>query len=254
MNTANTTDGPSSFTKHLPAKFEKPLDGVGRRLLKEYGALFVARGVLVPNAVVFRDHAAVDAFQSATSSASETVGGIAIVLQDHAMRALKGAIADASAAGWSITPRGTDAAKRGYDDTVELWKSRVEPGLEHWTSAGRLSVDEASRIRSLSPSDQVAEIFKLEEQGIFFSKDLSKPIMYSVAPPGASQHLSMLALDVVESDNLQIRELLARYGWFQTVISDLPHFTYLGVGESELPALGLRKVVNAERAFWVPNL
>ena len=64
----------------------------------------------------------------------------------------------------------------------------------------------------------------------------------------------MLALDVSEFENANVRRILADHGWFQTVASDLPHFTYLGVKESELPGLGLKKVTNAGRDFWVPNI
>jgi hypothetical protein len=254
MNTPNLNNIAGSFAGHLPTTFVAPDDDVGNRLLKEYGALFVAHGVAVPNVVVFKDAAAVTAFQLSTTSATDTVGGVKIELQVPAMRSLKEAVTEASSSSLSITPRGADAAKRSYDDTVELWKSRVEPGLEHWVSAGRITADDAKRIRALSPFEQVAEIFRLEEQGIFFSKDFSKPIIYSVAPPGASQHLSMLALDVSEYENAAVREILARHGWFQTVVSDLPHFTYLGVQQDELPKLGLKQAINADRVFWVPNL
>ncbi|OXR39561.1 hypothetical protein B7C42_08371 [Nocardia cerradoensis] len=51
-----------------------------------------------------------------------------------------------------------------------------------------------------------------------------------------------------------MREILADCGWFQTVPTDLPHFTYLGVEERELPALGLKKIIEDERIFWVPDL
>ena len=89
---------------------------------------------------------------------------------------------------------------------------------------------------------------------MFFSKDLSKTIIYSVAPPGTSQHLSMLALDVGENENPKVREILARHGWYQTVQSDLPHFTFLGVQESDLEKLGLKKVSDGGRLFWLPNI
>src|SRR5436190_12648352 len=214
------------FATHLPANFQMPFDDAGRRLLKEYGALFVARGVAVPNVVVFKDAAAVREFQASADSATEKIGDAVVELQRSAMRALKEATGEAAKSGLKITPRGEDAAKRSYEDTVSLWTSRVEPGLEHWLSAGRISAADAQRIRSLPPYEQVPEIFKLEQQGIFFSKDLSKSISYSVAPPGASQHLSMLALDVSEYDDANVRALLARHGWFQTVVSDMPHFTF----------------------------
>ena len=254
MNTASTDSDTHAFSGHLPVNFEMPPDEVGQRLLKEYGAMFVARGVAVGKVVVFKDSAAVTAFQSSTPTLLEAVGGVNIELQESAMSALKGAINEASSSGLSITPRGADSAKRSYDDTVDLWKSRVDPGLDHWVSAGRITPDDAKRIRAMTPFEQVPEIFRLEDQGIFFSKDLSKPIIYSVAPPGASQHLSMLALDVTEFDNAAVREILAKHGWFQTVVSDLPHFTYLGAHEDELPGLGLKKVTNGDRAFWVPDL
>lgn len=89
---------------------------------------------------------------------------------------------------------------------------------------------------------------------MFFAKDLSKSIIYSVAPPGTSQHISMLAFDVEEHDNRNVREILAKHGWFQTVISDLPHFTYLGVKEEELSNLGLKKTGNGGRVYWIPNI
>jgi hypothetical protein len=101
---------------------------------------------------------------------------------------------------------------------------------------------------------QIAEILRLEKMGIYFARDLSKSILYSVAPPGTSQHLSMLAFDVREYDNPRVREILARHGWFQTVISDLPHFTFLGVPESKLLSRGLRLVVHEGRRFWVPDI
>ena len=52
----------------------------------------------------------------------------------------------------------------------------------------------------------------------------------------------------------RVRQVLARHGWFQTVKSDLPHFTFLGVAEMDLPYLGLRRVEVRAQAFWVPNV
>ena len=97
-------------------------------------------------------------------------------------------------------------------------------------------------------------ILGLERDGIFFAKDLSKSIIYSVAPPGTSQHLSMLALDVKEYEDARVRAILAKHGWYQTVVSDLPHFTFLGVAEKDLPKLGLKMVTNADRSFWIPDI
>ncbi|MFN2502066.1 MAG: hypothetical protein ABR530_08650 [Pyrinomonadaceae bacterium] len=245
----------NKFLKHLPKKFEMPTDHAGRLLLREYGSVFVAgKGVGRPTKVVFRDEAEVAAFQSTLDRATETIGTYTIELQTAAMKALNDAITYALSAGLSITPRDIDASRRGYDDTVYLWASRVEPALEYWVQKGRLKQEEADRLRSMTAFQQVPRVLELEKDGIYFAKDLSKSIIYSVAPPGASQHLSMLAFDINEYDDPQVRNILANHGWFQTVISDLPHFTFLGLKESELPDRGLRLVISGDRRFWVPDI
>ncbi len=244
----------TGFKANLPTGFKEPTDDAGRLLLKEYGAVFVARGgVTPPNTVVFRDQAEVTSFQNSLKTSSENIGGFNLELQTVAMDDLRKAIADAKAAGLSISPRGQDSAKRTYDETIELWKSRVEPALKHWVSKGKITQADADRIRGLSPYQQVPEVLKLEQQGIWFAKDLSKSIIYSVAPPGTSQHLSMLALDVKEHEDAKVRDILAKHRWFQTVTSDLPHFTYLGFGEDELSKRGLKKTTDGGRTFWIPE-
>lgn len=243
------------FEANMPDGFVRPADDVGRKLLKEYGAVFIARGgAKPPTTVIFKDEATVSSFQDSLTKSSKTVGGVSIELQTAAMDALEKAAGEAKSSGKSITPRGADAARRNYTGTVELWKSRVEPGLKHWTGKGRITASDATRISGLSPFEQVPEILKLESQGIFFAKDLSKSIIYSVAPPGTSQHLSMLALDITEHDQSDVRAILAEHGWYQTVVSDLPHFTFLGVPENELTGLGLKKQNDGGREYWLPSL
>lgn len=253
---ANKTNGAGGeFEKNLPSDFQIPTETVGKKMLKEYGAVFVARGEsLPPKVVVFKDEAEVSSFQSSLKISSERIGSFTLELQTPAMNALKEAIAEAKQSNLTITPRGEDSAKRTYGETVKLWASRVNPGLEHWVKKGKLTQTDADKIKNLSPFEQVAEIFKLESQGMFFAKDLSKSIIYSVAPPGTSQHLSLLALDINEHDNKKVREILARHGWFQTVVSDLPHFTYLGARAEELPKLGLTKNENTDRIYWIPSI
>ncbi len=243
------------YIANLPKDFNRPTDAVGQRLLKEYGALFVARGgAIPPKTVIFKSEREVSAYQANLSKSKENIGGFAIELQTAAMKNLKDAIAEVEKNNLTITPRGADAAKRNYAHTVTLWASRVNPALAYWVEKGVLNETEASKIRSLSPFNQVPEIFKLEARGMFCSKDLSKSIVYSVAPPGTSQHLSMLALDVNEHGDLKVRDVLAEHGWFQTVVSDLPHFTFLGVSENQLSKLGLQKISDGGRYFWLPNL
>jgi len=64
----------------------------------------------------------------------------------------------------------------------------------------------------------------------------------------------MLALDVSEHENPRVRGILAKHGWFQTVVSDLPHFTFLGVPENQLSGLGLKKNNDGGRVFWMPDI
>jgi hypothetical protein len=154
-----------------------------------------------------------------------------------------------------ITPRGgTEAARRSYEDTVRLWDTRFLPALTYWNKRGRLTREQVARLRNLPLRQQVHEVLELEKSGIYFSKDLSKSILYSIAAPGTSQHISMLALDVSQFADERVRRILARHGWFQTVKSDLPHFTYLGLEESELPSRGLRPVKSGAQLFWIPNV
>jgi len=229
-------------------------DPVVKRIVDEYGSVLIAgNGAVPPDRIIFRDDGEVEAFQASVTKSKETIGGHLIELQSAAMDALKTAIDDAGRLGLPITPRGSDSAKRSYAQTVTLWLSRVLPGLEHWVSEGKIKRAAADSIRSMTPFNQVAEILRLEEDGIFFAKDLSKSIMYSVAPPGTSQHLSMLALDVAEFNDDRVRKILQRNGWFQTVISDLPHFTYLGIPAAEMTSRGLTKALNADRPFWIPD-
>ena len=250
-----TTGSKTGFMSNLPESFQKPTDEAGRILFKEYGAVFVAKGgVTPPKKVVFKDSSEVSSFQATLAKSSETIGGFTLELQAAAMTALKAAIEDAKPQSLSISPRDKDSAKRSYDETIELWASRVDPALKHWTGLGKITQAEADRIKSLSPHEQVPEVFKLEAKGLWFAKDLSKSIIYSVAPPGTSQHLSMLAFDVKEYNDEKVRSILAKHGWFQTVESDLPHFTFLGVKENELPDLGLKKVTDDGRTFWIPDI
>jgi len=243
------------FGRHLPVDFQIPTDDIARKLLREYGTVFIARnGVTPPKTVVFRDQNEVTAFQKSVDSQTELIGAMPMTLQAAAMRALISAIEEAKVHGLSITPRDVDAASRSYDESVGLWASRVEPALTHWVGRKKITATDAERIRSLPPFEQVSEVLLMEKKRIWFAKDLTKSIIYSVAPPGTSQHLSMLAFDVKEFENAQVRAILAKHGWYQTVVSDLPHFTYLGVAEHQLKELGLKRVRNGGRVFWVPDI
>lgn len=233
-----------------------PADPVARRILEEYGALYVAdKKVKPPPVCVFSNEEQVTKFQEDAGYEAERIGFDEVELQPEAIKHLRKAREEAQKEGLDITPRdGAEAARRNYEDSLRLWNSRFEPALSYWLGQGRLTAEQVDHLRGLSLSQQIAEVLELEKTGIYFSKDLSKSILYSIAAPGTSQHIAMLAFDVNEFENPRIREIMAKHGWFQTVLSDLPHFTFLGLKEKDLPKHGLRSVEVNGQVFWIPNV
>ncbi|WP_414565820.1 M15 family metallopeptidase [Anabaena sp. CCY 9613] len=78
-------------------------------------------------------------------------------------------------------------------------------------------------------------------------------ILGIVAPPGTSQHLWGLAVDLRVSHDGQ-RQALNQYGWFQTVENDVPHWTYVGLSEEELSQFGFQNKVVRGITYWVTPL
>jgi len=233
-----------------------PSDAVSRRILEEYGAIFIAtRKVKTPPVCVFTSEAQVTKFQDEADYITEMVSYADIELQPEAMKQLLKARKEALKEGLDITPRdGAEAARRSFDDSMQLWDTRFLPALDHWLAQGRLTQEQVDCLKNLPLRNQVAEVLELEKTGVYFSKDLSKSILYSIAAPGASQHIAMLAFDVSEFDNPRVREILGKHGWFQTVLSDLPHFTFLGLKEKDLSKNGLKSVEADGQKFWIPNI
>ena len=228
---------------------------MSQRVLEDYGAIFIAQKVMPPPVCVFQSDEEVAEFQKRAGYTAEMFGFDKVELQPEAMKQLLKARTEAQKESLDITPRdGAEAARRSYEDSYNLWHTRFQPALDYWLAQGRLTEEQVARLKSLSLRNQVAEVLELEKSGIYFSKDLSKSILYSIAAPGTSQHIAMLAFDVNEFDNPRVREILAKHGWFQTVLSDLPHFTFLGLQEKELPKHGLKQVEVDGQIFWIPNV
>ena len=227
-------------------------------MFAEYGAVFTTTAT-PPPVIIFDDAAQVEAFQSTISVGRGVFGDYEIQLQRVALDALAAAAAEMAKRGGSITARADDAGGRSYDDTVRLWKRNVSRGLEHWEGLGRISHEQAQMILGLNAVDQVSAILSLEDiEQLFFGTYFDRSILYSVAAPGASQHLSMLAFDVAEYEDPETDDVLAATGWYRTVPNDLPHFTYLGHDPSSLYGLGLRRIerTNGGRVyvFWTPDV
>ncbi|MFV0388286.1 MAG: hypothetical protein ACK5NT_05995 [Pyrinomonadaceae bacterium] len=231
-----------------------PTNAVEKRLVNDYGAVFLTKAI-PPTKIMFENEAEVIAFQNKAGSRRINLGGISIELQTEAAQAILEAEKEARNAGLSISPRGKEgAAKRSFAKTKELWDGRVNKALAHWRANGKIDQVTVDEVRALPLKAQVAKVFELEQLGIYFSTQFDKSILYSVAAPGASQHISMLALDVKQYGNRNVREILARHGWFRTVESDEPHFTYLGYSKDELSGLGLKCIDTATGEFCVPNV
>ncbi len=231
-------------------------DQIANRVFWEYGSVFIAsEKVRTPKMCVFKDDESVRDFHGELEFSSARIGVAEVTLQKEAMRSLLDAIEEAWTQKLRITPLdGTIAGTRSYEDTVRLWSSRFNRALDHWERRGRISRPEADAARRLQPHEQIPLVIRWERSQLWFSTGFSKSIFTSVAAPGTSQHLSGLAFDVVEHSNRRVRWILNKHGWFQTIRSDEPHFTYLGLTEAELPNHGLEMVVHRGNYYWVPRL
>lgn len=252
---ARESDGKDSFLA-----FDKvcPVDKnpLARRVLFEYGSMFVAApDVKLPNACIFETAADVASFHTRLETKKHSFDAVEIELQAAAMKQLIDAQSEAGRSGLSITPLdGSVAGRRTYQDTVRIWNSRFYRALDYWVAKRRIAPDEADEARLAPVKVQIDKVVEWESKGCYFSTNFSKSIFRSVAPPGTSQHLSMLAFDVAEVSNAKVRTIMNKYGWYQTIRTDQPHFTFLGVPESELPSRGLQKIVYNRNTYWVPQI
>lgn len=229
---------------------------VARRVLAEYGSMFAAEGsILLPESCIQRGESEVKKFQAKLGTGSVELAGLRIELQSSAAAKLRLSADEIAPLGLKISPLdGRIAGRRSYGDTLMLWNSRVFPALEFWIKRGRLPESARDELARLDLARKIEKILEWEATGMCFSTGRTRSILTSTAPPGASQHLSLIAFDVVEYWNSDVRAALNRNGWFQTIVDDPPHFTYLGYPETDLPGRGLRAVFKGGHRYWVPNI
>jgi hypothetical protein len=231
-------------------------DALAFRVFSEYGALYTADPrVTVPRRCVFDNDADVVRFQKSARTIVSYFGNAEIELQEAAMKELLSAVAEAESRGKRITPLdGSIAGKRSFADTGRLWNSRFHRALDYWVGQGKIDAVESDSLRWQPYRKQAEQVIKWEAADICFSTNFTRSIFASTAPPGTSQHLAMLAFDVVQHADAEVRRILNDHGWYQTIIGDAPHFTFLGVSESKLPERGLKNVVRGSHNYWVPNM
>jgi hypothetical protein len=243
---------------HIRDKIPTIGSPIERRLAADYGAIFITTATAAPK-IIFKDDAEVRAFQALLDVRRFTLGSYEIELQAVAVEGLIAATNVAAEGGKEIGARAADSGARAYGDTLALWNRNVSRGLDHWITEGKLTAERARSVRDLAGTEQVRAVLEMEDsEDIYFSTYFDKSILYSVAAPGASQHLSLLAVDISEYQDERIEAILAGHGWYRTVTSDLPHFTYLGHPESDLPGLGLRlstlRYDSHTYRFWTADL
>lgn len=231
-------------------------DPLARRVLAEYGAMFSAvDSVVLPPKCVFQNSSEVSAFQGRLNVSARDLSGRRIELQAAAQRALDTARNEAAAANAQISPvDDTDAAKRDYNDSARIWSKRFFPALQFWVRAGAIGETEAVAALNEPLAAQARRVLAWETRGFNFGTGRSRSIFSSAAPPGTSQHLSLLAFDTANYGEAKVRTIMNANGWFQTVIDDPAHFTFLGVSENELPGRGLKPVRAGNFIYWLPDM
>ena len=252
--------GPVDYFEYLRARSRVvdcavESDPLARRVLQEYGSMFSAGDdVTLPSKCLYKNSDEVRSLQSKLRQVTINVDGVDITLQEAAAKALAAAIDEAASCDLRITPLdGAVAGKRIYTDSVRVWNKRFIPALDFWVSVGNITEEASVAARNMPLLDQARKVLEWESQGFLFGTGRRKSIFSSTAPPGASQHLSLIAFDVVEFQDPAVRRVLNAHGWFQTVANDPTHFTYLGAPESGLPSRGLKKIESSDGNVWVPN-
>ena len=229
---------------------------VANRIIFQFGAVFSATDLVQrPPTCYFEDAAAVKAFQRKLPTSSGSVDGVALLLQEPAMKSLLKVVAECEQQGIKVRPfDGAIAAARSYEDTARLWNSRFLRALDHWSKSGRIPEADAITTRNEATVLQLKRVVEWENQGLWFGTSLTGSIFSSVAAPGTSQHLFLLAFDVAPPVPPRSVPIFNANGWYRTVTGDPTHFTYLGVPESELPSRGLQKIRFRGVDYWAPAL
>jgi len=227
-----------------------------KKVLTEYGAMFVASDKIdSPPTCLFRSEDDVAAFQSRFTIHPVVIDGVQFQFQKAAAESLNAAIADALLQGIKIRPLdGAIAGGRNYSDTVRLWNSRFQPALRYWVAHERISPDDATAVAAMTIDQRIEKVIEWEASGMSFGTNLRGSIFSSTAPPGASQHLSLIAIDIAPPLTPSVIALMNSHGWYQTVRGDRSHFTYLGLTEKELPGRGLKAVLSDGIMYWIPNV
>jgi LAS superfamily LD-carboxypeptidase LdcB len=186
-------------------------------LLRQYGAAFIniSPNIKLPPKILLANDQETKSYQ-ATLAMGAVNSGRNCYLQKGAADALNNSIKQANF--YLKSGSGNGDCTRSYETNLRFWQ-------------------------------KYANNSTLEE----VKKGKQTAILGVVAPPGASQHLWGLAVDLRVSTQAQ-RQALNQNGWFQTVENDVPHWTYLGLAEDSLSQWGFRKKIVRGIVYWLTPL
>lgn len=222
-------------------------DPIQKRILFEYGAVYISKSAILPKRCRFGDEASVTAFTKRLKTPGNQLAFGKFYLQPQAKKSLEAVFRQLK--GYENVARncngrngiGCDATSQ--ENSVKLnddWALRTyRDTLCNWGHGNCAEISNSSIIDEIKNDDEDV-----------------KPAMFSTAIPGGSQHHLGLAIDV-NDDGERIcgkdcQSVLQRNGWYRTVPFDSYHFTFLGFLEFELPDKGLKKVKCDGFEYWVP--
>ncbi len=186
-------------------------------LLRSYGAVFATEHpeVKLPPKLIFSNELQTKQFQ-ASLNLVKINGSSSCMLQKAAAQALNQARSQVAIS--LRSGNGGSDCTRSFATTYRFWRRYAKPN-----TLERVRRGEETAILSI------------------------------VAPPGASQHLWGLAVDLQVSNSLQ-RQVLNNYGWFQTVEKDTPHWTYVGLEKAQMSNYGFQAKVISGITYWITPL
>ena len=186
-------------------------------LLRSYGAAYINRqpGIKLPEKIIFADEKETKEFQ-ATLNMGKVNGTHNCYLQKPAADALNRARTQIKIP--LMSRYGQINCTRSFSTTLRLWRKYAND-------------------RTLEKIRQGKET----------------KILGIVAPPGSSQHLWGLAVDLRVTNQAQ-QKILNQNGWYRTVKNDTPHWTYIGHSPEELALLGFKNQVIRGVNYWLTPL
>ncbi|HEV7642696.1 MAG TPA: hypothetical protein VGO50_02030 [Pyrinomonadaceae bacterium] len=250
---------PQSIAQTAPAPFPQNLvqcnleNDLQRRLYYEYGAVYLSEHAKLPRSCRFLNETEIAEFTNQFKNPGNKFSFGEYYLQHDAYVSLTRVIQklDNKFERVARNSNGSTTVTSGINDD---WAVRTYAQTQvNWL---RLLID-----RGFSKNNGILTISidKLigENSGV-----TGKPLMFSAAIPGGSQHHLGLAIDVNDpggnatEDNKcrkECEDALRENHWYRTVRYDAYHFTYLGIPADELESKGLKRVICANVLYWVPN-